>query len=272
MIIHDITRLIVLLVMQNNCFFSCRYLQLFYYNKLRKKKIVFKLLRKGTVCIFLIITMLLGGSCREVEQKNNTDLLQLEQEEIIKKLCPYIVRIEANNLYGSGVVFEETEDYFLIITNSHLLNQNVVRVSFFDGSSCDATKVSEYQSKYDLSFLKVDKKNLDNSTKDVCQRVSYDKEIYLEMKPGDDLFIMGFSDYPTGNLSIGTIGNKSIYIEEFDSEMLWVYGEVIPGMSGSGVFDKYGNLIGIVCGGNNEKETVALSILQILSEYEMLTF
>lgn len=122
--------------------------------------------------------------------------------------------------------------------------------------------------KYDMGFLRVKFSDLGDYTVDSCRNVRYNETEFGNLGPGDDLFILGSADYPAGNLFYGIIGSPSVYMEDFGTEMLWAYCEVKPGMSGSGVFDQDGCLIGIVCGGNEEKEAAVLPLDKILEEWK----
>ena len=44
------------------------------------------------------------------------------------------------------------------------------------------------------------------------------------------------------------------YLEEFGCEMIYADGGAVPGMSGSGMFDDSGRLIGILCGATEQYE------------------
>lgn len=198
-------------------------------------------------------------------------LAYVDEQFLLDSICPAIVRLESGDLFGSGVIWQMDEDYIWIITNQHVLVETVdtdlVEVVFWDGirTHGEILGVSE---EYDLGFVKVNLQEMGYYTIDRYYQVRYDVDTFKELLPGDDLFILGSADYPAGNLYYGTIGNKSIYMDIFETEMLWAYCEVKAGMSGGGVFDRFGNLIGIVCAGNDEKEAAVLPIERILSEWQ----
>ncbi len=197
-------------------------------------------------------------------------LAYVDEQFLMDSICPAIVRLEIDVLFGSGVIWKMDEEYIWIITNQHVLADNneddLLEVVFWDGirTHGEIVKVSEI---YDIGFVRVDISQMGYYTIDRYRQVRYDVEIFDGLNPGDDIFVVGSADYPAGNLYYGTIGNKSIYMDIFETEMLWAYCEVKAGMSGSGVFDRYGNLIGIVCGGNDEKEAAVLPIGKILEEW-----
>lgn len=220
-------------------------------------------MKKLKSMLALMFTVLAASGCTGVHDEN---LISAGEERLLEEMKPCAVQIKTADFHGSGVIFDETDDFITVVTSGHLAGGDDIKVVFLDENQIGIDKENIVFSEYDLAFLKVPKKDLEDSTERNCRSVSYDEKLYSKLKPGDELFMVGSSDYPAGNLCYGTIGNKNIYVNEFDTEMIWIYGEVVPGMSGSGVFDPDGNLIGIICGGNDEKEAVALPLGKILSE------
>lgn len=197
-------------------------------------------------------------------------LAYVDEQFLLDSICPAVVRLESGDLFGSGVIWKMDGDYIWIITNQHVLMEttgtDLLEVVFWDGirTHGEILGVSE---EYDLGFVKVNLQEMGYYTIDRYYQVRYDIDVFETLNPGDDIFIVGSADYPAGNLYYGTIGNKSIYMDIFGTEMLWAYCEVKAGMSGSGVFDRFGNLIGIVCAGNEEKEAAVLTIEKIVEEW-----
>ena len=198
-------------------------------------------------------------------------LAYVDEQFLLDSISPAVVRLESGDLFGSGVIWKMDEDYIWIITNQHVLVETVgtdlLEVVFWDGIRAHG-EILGVSEEYDLGFVKVNLQEMGYYTVDRYFQVRYDIDTFGGLNPGDDIFILGSADYPAGNLYYGTIGNKSIYMDMFQTEMLWAYCEVKAGMSGGGVFDRFGNLIGIVCAGNDEKEAAVLPIERILSEWQ----
>lgn len=204
-------------------------------------------------------------------------LAHLDEQILLDGIGPAVVRVENQELFGSGVIWKPEDAALWIVTCRHLLeeeNPDTGQVSrnlqpeiiFWDGIRTFAEDVVLSET-YDLAFLRVDLETMGYYTVERYLGVRWDEDSFENLKPGDDIFLLGSADYPAGNLAYGTIGNCSIYMEGFDTEMLWAYCEVKPGMSGSGVFDERGNLIGIVCAGNEQKEAAVLPLNKILKEW-----
>ena len=217
-----------------------------------------------------------GQICPEFPETER--LSHLDEQVLLDSISPAVVRLENGNLFGSGVIWKMEEDAIWLVTNKHLLAEKAaidgeeeqeyqLEVIFWDGIRGDA-EVAALSKAYDLAILRVDLDALGYYTVERYFGVRWDDDSFGNLKPGDDIFTLGSADYPAGNLVYGTIGNCSVYMEGFDTEMLWAYCEVKPGMSGSGVFDERGDLIGIVCAGNDKKEAAVLPLDKILKEWE----
>ena len=64
---------------------------------------------------------------------------------------------------------------------------------------------------------------------------------------------------------IGVVSDTSAYIEDLGQNMMYCMCYAQAGMSGGGMFDAYGNLIGMVTGGTQQNETVSVSLPDILA-------
>ncbi len=260
-------------------------------------------MKKTIMAILLLLCGMLSGCVREEDTQTQEDkvredyqealaedglicpafpevqyLTQMDEQKLLDTISPAVVRLENGKLFGSGVIWKMEEDTLWILTNKHLLTEENTdtagsvaalqpEVIFWDGIR-GISEVAAVSEKYDLAFLRMDLETLGYYTAKRYYAVRYDEVFFEGLKPGADIFILGSADYPAGNLFYGTIGNISVYMEDFDTEMMWAYCEVIPGMSGSGVFDVRGNLIGIVCAGNDRKEAAVLSVDKILAEWK----
>lgn len=204
-------------------------------------------------------------ACMPFEEADR--LAQVEEQDLLNTVSPAVVRLDTGELFGSGVIFKMTEECIYILTNQHLLTESQeLTVTFFDGieGRGEAVFLSEA---FDMGILEVKLQDMGYFTAESYRYAYWEPAAMEELLLGDELFILGSADYPAGNLSYGTVGNLSVYMEEFDTQMLWAYCEVKAGMSGAGVFDHRGRLIGIVCGGNEWKEAAVLTLDNILQEW-----
>ena len=78
------------------------------------------------------------------------------------------------------------------------------------------------------------------------------------------------SDLYHPRMEEGEVIASSALLEGFQKEMLYGKGNAVPGMSGSGVFDHYGNYLGMVTGGNLLGEIAAVPVRDIVAAYRGL--
>lgn len=137
---------------------------------------------------------------------------------------------------GSGVVWTENG---YIVTNYHVVNdtQNIT-VTLTDGKSLGANVVG-YDERTDLAVLKI------NATGLIPVAVGKSQDLLV----GQDVVAIG---NPLGSLG-GTVTNgiisalgREITIDGEDMVLLQTNAAVNPGNSGGGLFNLYGELIGIV--------------------------
>ena len=235
MIIHDITRLIVLLDLQEL--------------KMEWKK------KSCQVLALLIITCVIIIMAASHDQYVQT---MLGTEEFdpwsVQTSC---VRIQADGHYGSGSLLEVSENELIIVTNRHVLqywNEDSY-VTFFNGASCGG-EVLWLSEEADIGFLKANLQTLSEEEKRDLQAIEIAGE---SPQKGDYFFMIDMaSDVWNKKLYEGQILEPKIYIEEFGTDMLYGESCFSPGMSGCGIFDMQGRYIGMLTGGTQQNEIAAV--------------
>lgn len=203
--------------------------------------------------------------CKPFEEMDT--LAGMDEQVLLDTISPAVVRIENDKLFGSGVIWQISKDMIYIATNRHLIeNSREVTVLFMDGIDT-LGEVLYLSEEYDLGFIGIKVEDFGYFTLEDYRYVYYNETNFQALELGAELFILGSADYPAGNLYYGTIANLSIYMEDFETNLLWAYCQVKPGMSGSGVFDKSGNMIGMVCGGNENSEAAVIPLNALISEW-----
>ncbi len=160
-------------------------------------------------------------SIQEIIAKNENSVVAIETESVSTDswLGQYVTQGA-----GSGVIYSE-DGY--ILTNNHVISgASSIKVTLHDGTECDASLVAA-DSQTDVAVIKIDKKGLTPVT-------------------FSDMSALGVGDLavaignPLGTLSgTATIDGKSM-------SLIQTSASINPGNSGGGLFDQYGNLIGIV--------------------------
>lgn len=175
-----------------------------------------------------------------------------------------LVQIQAGDLLGSGVIYEEDEKSLLIATAGHVLthtNEEIL-VTFPGGTQVTATE-AETVGSCDLAFVWVDKEKLSGETWKVCLPVHTDRNVFDTLKEYDDVWMYGGE---TGMPVYAFVVDPWIYVEDFGQNMLLLQGLAEPGMSGGGVFSEDGVFLGIICGADEEGKVAVVPYSMIQTE------
>ena len=165
---------------------------------------------------------------------------------------------EDNNVYKSGSAFAISRDGF-IITNFHVIegSSDFNLISNIDGelTNYNLRKVAE-DKKNDIALLKIE----DDSFERFPQIPFSIKTTVADV--GEEVFALG---YPLINsmgnelkVTDGIISSKSGFDGDITTYQISV--PVQPGNSGGPLFDKYGNLLGIVSAKHKDTENVSYAL------------
>lgn len=172
-------------------------------------------------------------SIQEIIAKNENSVVAIETESVSTDswLGQYVTQGA-----GSGVIYSE-DGY--VITNNHVISgASSIKVTLHDGTKCDATLVAT-DSQTDVAVIKIEKTGLtpvafsDMSTLGVGD---------LAVAIGNPLGTL------SGTATEGIISalEREITIDGKSMTLIQTSASINPGNSGGGLFDQYGNLIGIV--------------------------
>ncbi|MCD8039055.1 MAG: serine protease [Lachnospiraceae bacterium] len=157
-----------------------------------------------------------------------------------------VVKVEVNTSVGSGLIWEISDDGIVIASNRHLLMKDVkAGITFCNGEAADA-EIIGYSQQYDVGFLKVDGSDV---TKNILRHI-------YEAVPTEDEYTAGIPVLQiaadlTGvgdNFSTGSI-LEIAYEPVFNTNVIRTQCYSKAGMSGGGVFDAGGRLLGMLSGG-----------------------
>ncbi len=172
-------------------------------------------------------------SVQEIIAKNENSVVAISTESVSTDtwLRQYVTKGA-----GSGVIYSE-DGY--IITNNHVIEDaSTIKVTLYDGSSYDATLVASDE-QTDLAVIKIDQKGLTPVTIGTMDNLNV----------GDLVVAIG---NPLGTLSgTATEGiisalEREITLDGKTMTLIQTSASINPGNSGGGLFDQFGNLIGIV--------------------------
>lgn len=181
--------------------------------------------------------------------------------QILERMEPTLVRIrkEYENRYtfGSGFIAEITENDIVLCTNHHVIGmEDHVDVYFHDGTKAEGTVIANSQeniSEKDFALISVARDDVSEDVLDTLYTVHINKE-YWNKLPNENDFQIGIRCIEEkGHVWIDRVGDfqyKEIPLIGFESEGIVSKIDLTlqNGMSGSPVFDCYGNLMGMaVC-------------------------
>lgn len=179
------------------------------------------------------------------------------------------VRIDNEQYRGSGVIFEITQEYIILMSNKHLLEYgDKTEVTFIGDRQVPAEAVCVSE-RYDMGIVAVACESLEQEERMQLRRVCWDSECSAQAESGDELFIIGSKEGPGTNVYVGTIKDPWWYSEDFATYMLYNDCNAEHGISGGGTFDSHGHYLGMLSAGNG-LETLSLPLLPILEEYPVL--
>lgn len=185
-----------------------------------------------------------------------------------------VVRIDMGNAYGSGIIWQLTEDAVIVATNQHVLEywKDTTSFLYFPQGYYANARILGVSEEYDVGFLTADCAEFSYEELLTLRHVYIDETVYEELKQGDAMFCAG-AGAGVGDMEYheGTMEDAWRYIDLFEKEMLYGHGFAKAGMSGGGTFDSYGHLIGMTAGGTQQNETASVPLPSILSAYEEVT-
>lgn len=182
-----------------------------------------------------------------------------------------VVRIQMGNAYGSGIIWEMSQETIMIATNRHVLDywkEENSFVHFPQGFDVDA-KMLGSSKVFDVGFVAVD---CGKFTYEELQKLRYarvDKAVYDSLGQGTEMFLADAGSAENeARFYVGTVEDPYRYIADFDAYMLYGHGFAKAGMSGGGTFDGRGFLIGMTTGGTMQNETASVPLPDIVAAYE----
>lgn len=180
-----------------------------------------------------------------------------------------VVRLDMGAAYGSGIIYRLTEEAVIIATNRHVLeywDETAGVVWFPQGYFADATVLGS-ASESDVGFLRVENGELGYDTLMTLRSVCTD-EMPLDGQAQIEGFCVGMDrreQEPVFHEAV--LEREERYIALFQGDMLYGHGFAREGMSGGGIFDSCGHLLGLLAGGTYQNEIAGVSAGRIAAAY-----
>lgn len=175
----------------------------------------------------------------------------------------YVLKIETPYLSGQGVLYScEGENAYILTAGHMMLGMNI-------GTECDVTfGVSGDTKTATLQYLS---ENADiailQAAKDDFKRAkpaAFEVSRYDALKEGDTVRFLCYEEGMDVEATEGTVTDIWIYLDDFGINMMLVEAETHSGMSGCGVYDAEGYLVGILCGSSEDGTEAAILPLSII--------
>lgn len=197
-------------------------------------------------------------------------LKEPDADAAYEKVKNSVVRLDMGAAYGSGIIFCLTADAVIIATNRHVLeywDASEGVVWFPQGYYADAAVLGS-AGESDVGFLRVEGSELGVDTLMTLRSVCIDAPSFEDGETQIAGFCVG-----TDRRDAEAVFHEAVlereerYIDFFQEEMLYGHGFAREGMSGGGIFDCYGRLLGLLTGGTHQNEIAGVPAAKVEAAY-----
>ncbi len=197
------------------------------------------------------------------------------------------VQLRIGSSYGAGSIYSIDEDKILILTAAHVLNKYSASEKnyaiFFNGIIGNTRPV--YKNKtYDVAIMSVETSIFSSYDLMNLRCVTIDKSAFSRFEKANSKAVFALDSELTvnplknqkydfygndtkiaGSYIYGPVKNTSIMVTDFGYKMLYAKCSAHNGMSGGGVFDMKCNFVGILAGGSDNDEMVAVRLSDVIT-------
>ena len=198
-----------------------------------------------------------------------------EVDSLYAEASRCVVRIVMGQYAGSGLIWRMEEEGMVLVANKHLLREAACgTVTFSNGMALQAENL-HFSQEYDLGFLFIPREELASELLRDCYEVRRVQALSEQIE-NQRIMQIASSQQPAEDCYKGIIKGMT-FVPEFQAVMLETECFSKAGMSGGGVFDEQGYLLGMIAGGDvnsntsvRESETTySISVWQIEEEYQL---
>ncbi|MCX4338690.1 MAG: serine protease [Lachnospiraceae bacterium] len=180
-----------------------------------------------------------------------------------------VVRLDMGTAYGSGVILHMTADAVIIATNRHVLeywDEASGVVWFPQGYFVDAAVIGS-ASESDVGFLRVEGSELGYDALMTLRSVWVDEDFESREEPIKGFCVGADRREQEPVFYEAVLEKETRYIGLFQEEMLYGHGFGKEGMSGGGIFDGHGRLLGLLAGGTYQNEIAGVPADRVMEAY-----
>lgn len=176
-----------------------------------------------------------------------------------------MVRLEAGQYLGSGVIFNADENTLVIVTASHVLTDagGSVKITFVDGWVVESNDYLLWEQS-DLAIVRLAMEQIPEERLKEYRLANIDRDAYDKLQEGDGCIVMGSRTSVAEEAYEGIVLKPWIYMEDYGHYMIWAKAYGKPGMSGGGLFDRQGHFLGILSGISEDEEWAVVPLALLL--------
>lgn len=231
---------------------------------------------KSFSCVLISALLMFTVAC-SAQENSLVKQDSLPLMDCLKRSAVYLI-CNSNGDTANGVILNITDHQLIIATNAHVaeLFDESKNTAYAQSAECfpaflvDILAVDKTK---DLAFLTARTDALDASLLDYICAASYKDASYDDLEKGDILTCLyldridptGFF-YPEASLGQAVLLDKNVPVQGFEENMMYLDYPSLSGMSGSGVFDQSGYLVGLISAGDKKQGTmIAVPLPALLS-------
>ncbi len=185
------------------------------------------------------------------------DIDQIEEIPIVMEepdwsiLQAESVMIKGDNIFGSGTILSITGTEVYIITNDHLSTYVLNPIVWFDENTGLEAEVISAAEQLDLGLIKVPTEEIPSDVLRNLKSLTFPDE-NMDFEVGMQLFVVGSATALNSTQFSSKVVLGEEYHLEFHANMITGKGKALAGMSGSGVFNKKGEYLGMISGAKDD--------------------
>lgn len=176
------------------------------------------------------------------------------------------VNVYAGIKNGRGIIIGNEEDYIDIVTSKHLVSEeNKVSIEFGNKGKVDG-EVVYYYPNTDAAIIRVKREDSDFYIKGAKAPKIMSKSDYESIPLSRSVYFAKDIYDVTLEVSVGKWLDSEEFVYELSEDVGLFAGEVLPGMSGEGLFDENDRLVGMIIAAS-ETEGAVIPAYELRNEY-----
>ncbi len=212
-----------------------------------------------------------GNTPRIPKLEEGVNVYQLEND-IFSILGPESIRISTDRSSGSGILWKNEKNQIYALTAAHLVSDFSLGEMELWGAEKVPFKIENVvkDKVYDVAIIRI---MLDEDSNKSIFKAEYDgaaayvasEESVLNI--GDKIWVMDSVYGAASGIGAAQVASVDIFLEDYQAEMLLLYGEGKVGMSGSPVYDEEGFLVGMVSGMSEDRSALAVVPMNAIMKF-----